>query len=240
MKKFYIAKARRLRGTPYSSRIERQGLTAYTTYNHMLLPASFEGTEKDYFHLKAHVQVWDVAAQRQVQITGKDSTKLIQLMTCRNLSKVKVGRCYYAPLIDEQGKMINDPVILKLGEDKWWISLADSDVGLYAKGIASGMHLQTEVSEPDINILAVQGPKSFKLMEKVLGRKIADLKFFGFDYFIFKGNKFLIAKSGWSKQSGYEIYVENREAGLNLYDELFSAGTEFNVKPGCQNLIERI
>ena len=240
MKKFYIAKARRLRGTPYSSRIESQGLTAYTTYNHMLLPASFESTEKDYFHLKEHVQVWDVAAQRQVQIIGKDSAKLVQLMTCRNLSKTEVGRCYYAPLIDEQGKMLNDPVILKLNEEKWWVSLADSDIGLYAKGLASGLRLQAEVSEPDVNILAVQGPKSFKLMEKVLGGKLAELKFFGFDYFTFKGNKFLIAKSGWSKQSGYEIYVENREAGLNLYDELFSAGTEFNVKPGCPNLIERI
>ena len=111
MKKFHIAKARRLRGTPYSSRIENQGLTAYTTYNHMLLPASFEGTEKDYFHLKEHVQVWDVAAQRQVQILGKDSAKLVQLMTCRNLSKAKIGRCYYAPFIDEQGKMLNDPVV---------------------------------------------------------------------------------------------------------------------------------
>ena len=100
MKKFYIAKARRLRGTPFSSRIESQGLTAYTTYNHMLLPAAFEGTEKEYFHLKEHVQVWDVAAERQVQVVGKDSAKLVQLMTCRNLSKAKVGRCYYAPLID--------------------------------------------------------------------------------------------------------------------------------------------
>ena len=240
MKKFHIAKARRLRGTPYSSRIESQGLTTYTTYNHMLLPASFEGIEKDYLHLKEHVQVWDVAAQRQVQIIGKDSAKLVQLMTCRNFSKVKIGRCYYAPLIDEQGKMLNDPVILKLDADKWWVSLADSDIGLYAKGLASGLRLQAEVNEPDVNILAVQGPKSFKLMEKVLGKKITELKFFGFDHFTFQGNKFLIARSGWSKQGGYEIYVENREAGLNLYDELFSVGKEFNVKPGCPNLIERI
>ena len=149
MNKFYIAKARRLRSTPYSSRIESQGLTAYTTYNHMLLPAAFEDTEKDYFHLKEHVQVWDVAAQRQVQIIGKDSAKLVQLMTCRNLSKTEIGRCYYAPLIDEQGKMINDPIILKLGEDKWWISLADSDVGLYAKGLASGCLLYTSPSPRD-------------------------------------------------------------------------------------------
>ena len=240
MKKFYIAKSRRLRSTPYTSRIESQGVTAYTTYNHMLLPASFGNLEKEYFHLKEHVQVWDVAAERQVQITGKDSAKLVQLMTCRNLSKAKVGRCYYTPIIDEQGGMLNDPVTLKLGEDKWWLSLADSDIGLYAKGIASGLSLQVEVAEPDVNIMAVQGPKSFKLMEKVLGKKITELKFFGFDYYPFKGNKFLIARSGWSKQGGYEVYVENRQAGQELYDELFSAGKEFQVEPGCPNLIERI
>ena len=103
MKNFYIAKSRRLRSTPYTNRIENQGVTSYTIYNHMLLPASFGNLEKEYFHLKEHVQVWDVAGERQVQITGKDSAKLVQLMTCRNLSKSKVGRCYYAPIIDEQG-----------------------------------------------------------------------------------------------------------------------------------------
>ena len=240
MKKFYIAKSRRLRSTPFTSRIENQGLTAYTTYNHMLLPASFGNLEKEYFHLKEKVQIWDVAAERQVQIKGKDSSKLVQLMTCRNLSQAKVGRCYYAPIIDEQGGMLNDPVALKLSEDRWWLSLADSDIGLYAKGIASGLALEVEVSEPDVNIMAVQGPKSFKLMEKVFGKKITQLKFFCFDYYNFKGNKFLIARSGWSKQGGYEVYVKNREAGQNLYDELFLAGKEFQVEPGCPNLIERI
>ena len=240
MKKFYIAKSRRLRSTPYTSRIENQGVTAYTIYNHMLLPASFGNLEKEYFHLKEHVQIWDVAAERQVQIVGKDSKKLVQLMTCRNLSKAKVGRCYYVPIIDEQGGMLNDPVALKISEDKWWLSLADSDIGLYAKGIASGLALEVEIEEPDVNIMAVQGPKSFKLMEKVLGNKIKELKFFGFDYYSFKGNKFLIARSGWSKQGGYEIYVENTKSGLVLYDKLFEAGKELNVKAGCPNLIERI
>jgi len=240
MKKFYIAKSRRLRSTPFTSRIESHGVTAYTIYNHMLLPASFGNLEKEYFHLKEHVQVWDVAAERQVQVIGKDATKLVQLMTCRNLSKAKVGRCYYVPIIDELGGMLNDPVALKLSENKWWLSLADSDIGLYAKGIASGLSLKVEISEPDVNIMAVQGPKSFKLMEKVLGKKINKLKFFGFDYYTFKGNKFLIARSGWSKQGGYEVYVENRKGGQSLYDELFLAGKEFNVEAGCPNLIERI
>ena len=240
MKKFNISKSRRLRSTPYSSRIESQGVTAYTIYNHMFLPAAFGSLEDSYHHLKEHVQVWDVAAERQVEISGPDSYKLVQLMTCRDLSKSKIGRCYYCPIIDDNGGMINDPVILKLKEDKWWISIADSDVILFAKGLAIGNKLNVKIIEPNVNILAVQGPKSFKLMEKIFGKKIAEMKFFGFDYFEFAGDKHLIARSGWSKQGGYEIYVEHTKSGLQLYDKLFDEGKEFNVKPGCPNLIERI
>ena len=233
MKKYFIAKSRRLRSTPYSSRIEKQGVTAYTIYNHMFLPAGFGSLEDSYFHLKENVQVWDVAAERQVEISGKDSAELVQLMTCRDLSKSKVGRCYYCPIIDDKAGLINDPVILKLDEDRWWISIADSDVILFAKGLAIGKNFE-------VDILAVQGPKSFELMEKIFGKKITEMKFFGFDYFEFAGAKHLIARSGWSKQGGYEIYVENIKSGLALYDKLFEAGKELNVKAGCPNLIERI
>ena len=240
MKTFSIAKSRRLRGTPYTSRIEKQGVTAYTIYNHMLLPAAFGTLEDSYHHLKEHVQVWDVAAERQVEISGKDSAKLVQLMTCRDLSKSKDGRCYYCPIIDDNGGLINDPVVLRLNENKWWVSLADSDVILFAKGLAIGNKFDVKIIEPDVDIMAVQGPKSFNLMEKVFGDKIVNLKFFGFDYFEFGGDKHLIARSGWSKQGGYEIYVEHNDSGLKLYDHLFEIGKEFNVKPGCPNLIERI
>ena len=240
MKNYSIGKSRRIRSTPYTSRIEKQGVTSYTTYNHMLLPAAFGSIEDSYHHLKKHVQVWDVAAERQVEICGKDSARLIQLMTCRDLSKSKVGRCYYCPIIDDQAGIINDPVVLKLNEEKWWISVADSDVILFAKGLAIGNNFDVKIIEPNVDIMAVQGPKSFKLMEKVFGEKITKLKFFGFDYFEFKGTKHLIAQSGWSKQGGYEIYVENTKSGLELYDYLFEVGKEFNIKPGCPNLIERI
>ena len=240
MKSFSIAKSRRLRGTPYTSRIEKQGVTAYTIYNHMLLPAAFGSIEDSYHHLKQYVQIWDVAAERQVEISGKDSAKLVQLMTCRDLSKSKDGRCYYCPIIDDNAGLINDPVVLRLNENKWWVSLADSDVILFAKGLAIGNKLDVKIFEPDVDIMAIQGPKSFELMEKVFGDKIVNLKFFGFDYFEFGGDKHLIARSGWSKQGGYEIYVEHNVSGLKLYDHLFEIGKEFNIKPGCPNLIERI
>ncbi len=240
MKNYSIAKSRRLRSTPYTSRIESQGVTAYTVYNHMLLPAAFGSLEDSYHHLKEHVQIWDVAGERQVEISGKDSAKLVQLMTCRDLSKSKDGRCYYCPILDDEAGIINDPVVLRINENRWWISIADSDVILFAKGLAIGNKFDVKITEPNVDIMAVQGPKSFKLMEKVFGDKITKLKFFGFDYFDFQGTKHLIAQSGWSKQGGYEIYVENTKSGLDLYDHLFDAGKEFNVKPGCPNLIERI
>jgi dimethylsulfoniopropionate demethylase len=106
--------------------------------------------------------------------------------------------------------------------------------------LAAGNNFDVKITEPNVDIIAIQGPKSFNLMEKVFGKKILDLKFFGFDYFDFKGIRHLIARSGWSKQGGFEVYVENTQSGLNLYDHLFEVGEEFNVKPGCPNLIERI
>ena len=240
MKIFSIAKSRRLRSSPYTSRIEKQGVTAYTAYNHMLLPAAFGSVEESCDHLKKNVQVWDVAGERQVEINGNDAAELVQLMTCRDLSKSRDGRCYYCPVIDDKGGLINDPVVLRFNKNRWWISIADSDVILFAKGLAIGNKFDVDIFEPDVNIMAVQGPKSFKLMEKVFGEKIKKLKFFDFDYFDFKGTKHLIAQSGWSKQGGYEVYVENTSSGLELYDHLFDMGKEFDVKPGCPNLIERI
>ena len=240
MKKFPIVKSRRLRSTPYTDRIEAHGVSSYTVYNHMLLPASFKSLESDYHHLKEFVQVWDVAAERQVEITGKDSAKLVQLMTCRDLSKSKIGKCYYSPLVDQEGFLVNDPIINKLAEDRWWLSIADSDVIFFAKGIASGNKFEVEIKEPNVNILAVQGPLAENLMAKLFGEEIRELKFFNFKYFNYKEHKYFIARSGWSKQGGFEVYVEDDIAGQDLYDYLFEFGKEFNIRPGCPNLIERI
>ena len=240
MKNFSIIKSRRLRSTPYTDRIESHGVSGYTVYNHMLLPVSFKSVEADYEHLKKFVQVWDVAAERQVEISGKDSSKLVQLMTCRDLSKSRVGKCYYAPLIDDGGFLVNDPIINKLAEDKWWLSIADSDVIFFAKGLAAGHKFDVKIHEPNVNILAIQGPLSDDLMAKLFGDEIRELKFFNFKYFNFKGYNYFIARSGWSKQGGFEVYVEDNKAGQDLYDYLFEYGKEFNVRAGCPNLIERI
>ena len=134
-----IAKAKRLRSTPYTSRIEQQGLKAYTIYNHMLLPAAFEvPMEESYFHLKKNVQVWDVAAERQVEISGEDAAELVQLMTCRDLSKSKDGRCYYCPIIDDNAGLINDPVVLRINENKWCCRMQGKVQYLFVRYSTSG------------------------------------------------------------------------------------------------------
>ena len=236
----FIAKSARLRSTPFSERIDAYGVQSYTVYNHMLLPASFKGVVEDYEHLKKNVQIWDVSVERQVQVKGPDASNLTQLMTCRDLSKAKDHICYYAPIVDDKGKILNDPLIMKVASDTWWISISDTDVLLYAKGLAIGKNLDVEVTEPNVNPLAVQGPKSFDLMKRIFGEEILKMKFFHFNRFLFAGHKFLIARSGWSKQGGFEIYVDNDEKGLELYDALIQKGQDLNVRPGCPNLIERI
>ena len=240
MKNFYISKSRRVRSTPFTKKIEEQGVKSYTVYNHMLLPTSFSNVDEEYLHLKKDVQIWDVSVQREIEISGKDAHQLVQLMTCRDLSKSKVGSCYYVPLIDSNGGMVNDPLIYKLEDNIWRVCIADSDVLLYAKGIAAGKKLNVKIFEANIDTLAVQGPKSFKLMEDVFGKEINELKFFKYNFFKFKNNKFLISRSGFSKQGGYEIHVENVKAGLELYDYFFEVGKKYNIKPGAPNHAERI
>ncbi len=240
MKNFYISKSRRVRSTPFTKKIEEQGVKSYTVYNHMLLPTSFSNVDEEYLHLKKDVQIWDVSVQREIEISGKDAHQLVQLMTCRDLSKSKVGSCYYVPLIDSNGGMVNDPLIYKLEDNIWRVCIADSDVLLYAKGIAAGKKLNVKIFEANIDTLAVQGPKSFKLMEDVFGKEISELKFFKYNFFKFKNNKFLISRSGFSKQGGYEIHVENAKAGLELYDYFFVVGKKYNIKPGAPNHAERI
>jgi len=240
MKKIPIIKNRRVRTTPFTSRIENQGVSGYSVYNHMLLPVSFGSIENEYLHLKEHVQIWDVSVQREIEITGLDSDKLVQFMTCRDLSNAKLGKCYYAPLIDGNGNLVNDPVVFKLDEKKWRVCIADSDVLFFAKGLASGKNFNVDIYEVDANTIAIQGPKSESLMQKVFGDEIKELKFFSYKYYNFKGVKHLISKTGYSKQGGYEIHIENIDSGLELYDYFFKIGKDLNLKAGAPNLIERI
>jgi dimethylsulfoniopropionate demethylase len=186
------------------------------------------------------VQVWDVACERQVELRGPDAGRLMQMLTPRDLRGMTAGQCFYVPIVDETGGMLNDPVAVKLSEDRWWISIADSDLLYWVKGIANGWRLDVLVDEPDVSPLAVQGPKSEELMERVFGPAIRKIRFFRFSVFQFQGRDVVIARSGYSKQGGFEIYVEGSDLGMPLWNALFEAGEDLRVRAGCPNLIERI
>ena len=235
-----IALSRRLRRTPFSEGVEAAGVKGYTVYNRMLLPTVFRTVQEDYRHLKEAVQLWDVACERQVELRGPDATRLMQMLTPRDLRNMQVGQCYYVPIVDETGGMLNDPVAVKLAEDRWWISIADSDLLLWVKGIAYGYRLDVLVDEPDVSPLGVQGPKADDVMADVFGDAVRDIRFFRFAMLEFQGRKLAVARSGYSKQGGFEIYVEGSDIGMPLWNALMEAGKKHDIHAGCPNLIERI
>ena len=240
--------SRRIRRTPYTNKVEEHGVSDFTVVNHMLLPKGFKNTvEEDYWHLSKEVQIWDVSCQRQVQISGPDAASLIQKLTPRSIKTMEIGKCFYIPMLNENAGMINDPVLLKLDDDMFWISIADSDILLWAKGYALGLNLDVNIDEPDVYPLAIQGPKSEELLISIFGEEIKKIKFFNFRVFDFEGTKQVIARSGYSKQDGFEIYFkvhekyfDKVEMGEKLWDTIWEAGKKFNISPGCPNLIDRI
>ena len=235
-----LSPSRRLRRTPFSEGVEAAGVKAYTVYNHMLLPTVFRTVEEDYHHLKNAVQVWDVSCERQVEVRGPDAGRLIQLLTPRDLRAMLPGQCYYMPIVDETGGMLNDPVVVKLAEDRWWISIADSDLLYWIKGLAYGYRLDVLVDEPDVSPLGVQGPQADDLMAAVFGDRVRDIRFFRFMTLEFQGRYLVVARSGYSKQGGFEIYVEGSDIAMPLWNALMEAGKDMDVHAGCPNGIERV
>ena len=235
-----LSPSRRVRRTPFSDGVEAAGVKAYTVYNHMLLPTVFDSVEADYHHLKRHVQVWDVSCERQVQVKGPDARKLIQFLTPRDLAGLREDRCMYIPVTDQGGGMLNDPVMLDAGPDTYWISIADSDFLQFVLAVAGTGGFDVEVTEPDVSPLAVQGPLADELMGRVFGGAVKGLRFFGCGRFEWQGFEYLISRSGYSKQGGFEIYVEGTERGMPLWQALFEAGEDLQVRAGGPNLIERI
>ena len=213
---------------------------AASVYNHVVLPTAYASLEEDYWHLREHVQIWDVACQVQVQIQGPDALRLVEYLTPRDLSKIVPGQCVYAPLIDEQAGIINDPIILCLAPDRYWLSISDSDVLLWVKGLAIGAGFDVEVTDPDVFPLSLQGPKSETLLSRLVKEPLSEVRFFRFIETEIAGIPLVIARTGWSGQGGFELYLDAPSEGERLWDAIVDAGADLDLRPGCPNLIDRI
>jgi len=232
--------ALRFRRSCYFDATVRWGVRGFVPYNHMLLPVAFEGPEAEYACLKSAVCLWDVAAQRQVELVGPDALRLAELATPRALGGMKVGECRYAVATDAAGMVLNDPVVLRLAEDHFWFSLADSDLLLWLQGLAAGLSLDVRVSEPSVSPLAVQGPRSLDLLRDLFGDWVEDLKFFHFREAELAGIPLLVARSGWSPERGYELYLRDEARGDELWERVMRAGRRYGIRPGAPNQIRRI
>ena len=229
-----------IRKSPYFDATVRWGATGFSVYNHMYIPRDFGNPEQNFWNLVNNAILCDVAVERQVEITGPDAAKFVQMLTPRNLSKMAVGQCKYILITNAQGGILNDPILLRLAENHFWISLADSDILLWAQGVAVHSGMDVTIAEPDVSPLQLQGPKSGVIMQDLFGPEIADLRYYWLREMDLDGIPLIVSRTGWSSELGYEIYLRDSAHGDALWERIMAAGMPHGLKPGHTSSIRRI
>ena len=229
-----------IRKSPYFDSTVKWGATGFSVYNHMYIPRDFGSPEQNFWNLIEKSILCDVAVERQVEITGPDAYKFTQLLTPRDLSNLAVGQCKYVLITNNDGGILNDPVLLRLAENHFWLSLADSDVLLWAQGVAINSGLNVKITEPDVSPLQLQGPTSGEIMVKLFGNTIKDLKYYWLKEYNLDGIPLIVSRTGWSSELGYEIYLRDGAKGNKLYEKIMDAGKDHGLKPGHTSSIRRI
>jgi aminomethyltransferase len=219
------------RRSPYWQRTVEAGCTSWDLYNHMLIPTLYDDDEVEYRHLLEHVTVWDVAVERQLEVTGPDAARFAQLLTCRDVSRCAVLQCKYAPIIAPTGGIVNDPILLRLGENHFWFSLADSDALLYALGVQAFAGLDVTIREPDVSPLQVQGPKSTDVIRDLFGPEVSGLRYYWCWEGDLDGIQVVVSRTGWTGEVGYEIYLRDGSRGIELWDRVMAAGEPYRIRP---------
>ena len=229
-----------IRKSPFFDSTVKWGATGFSVYNHMYIPRDFGDPEKNFWNLVKSAILCDVSVERQVEITGPDAYEFIQLLTPRDLSKLSVGQCKYILITNNDGGILNDPVLLRLGENHFWLSLADSDVLFWAQGVAINSNLRVKITEPDVSPLQLQGPNSGEIMVKLFGENIRNLKYYWLKEFNIDGIPLIVSRTGWSSELGYELYLRDGSKGGELWEKIMSAGKNFSLQPGHTSSIRRI
>ena len=229
-----------IRKSPYFDSTVKWGATGFSVYNHMYIPRDFGSPEQNFWNLIENAILCDVAVERQVEITGPDAYKFIQLLTPRDLTKLSIGQCKYVLIVNNEGGILNDPILLRLGENHFWLSLADSDILLWAQGVALNSGLNVKIIEPDVSPLQLQGPTSGEIMIKLFGDSIKDLKYYWLREYTLDGIPLIVSRTGWSSELGYEIYLRDGSKGNELYEKIMVAGKDHGLQPGHTSSIRRI
>ena len=240
MSELGLALGSRVAKSPFFDATVAAGATHFTIYNHMLMPVSYGDPLAEYWRLIESASMWDVAVQVQVELSGPDAGALAQAVLCRDLSGTPVGRARYAPMVDHSGRLMNDPLVLRVDQDRWRLSLADSDMVFWCRAIAAERGLDAAVSLPDVAPLAVQGPKSPDVMAALLGDWVRDLGFFRFQPCEADGISLWVGRAGWSGQDGFELYLLDSGRGTDLWNLVAEAGKPHGIGPGGPNPVERI
>lgn len=229
-----------IRKSPFFDATVRWGATGFSVYNHMYIPRDFGSAEQNFWNLINDAILCDVSVERQVEITGPDAAKFIQMLTPRDLSNLSVGQCKYILVTNAEGGILNDPVLLRLSENHFWMSLADSDVLLWAQGVAVHSGLDVKICEPDVSPLQLQGPKSGEIMAALFGESIMELRYYWLIEVELDGIPLVVSRTGWSSELGYEIYLRDGSLGDKLWEKIMAAGEPFDLKPGHTSSIRRI
>ena len=229
-----------VRKSPYFDATVRWGAKGFSVYNHMYIPRDFGDPVQNFWNLVNDAILCDVAVERQVEITGPDAAQFVQLLTPRNLSECAVGQCKYVLITDENGGVLNDPVLLRLAENHFWLSLADSDILMWAKGVAVNSGLDVNLGEPDVSPLQLQGPRSGDIAKAIFGERIDGLKYYWLEEFELNGIPLIISRTGWSSELGYEIYLRDGSRGNELWDHIMEIGEPMGLVPGHTSTIRRI
>ena len=229
-----------IRKSPYFDSTVKWGATGFSVYNHMYIPRDFGSPEQNFWNLINDAILCDVAVERQVEITGPDAYKFVQLLTPRDLSKLAIGQCKYVLITNHNGGILNDPVLLRLAENHFWLSLGDSDILLWAQGVAVNSGLNVKIIEPDVSPLQLQGPKSAQIMQKLFGDSILDLKYYWFKKLELDEIPLIVSRTGWSSEFGYELFLRDGSKGNLLWEKIMEAGKDLGLKPGHTSSIRRI
>jgi len=229
-----------IRKSPYFDSTIKWGATGFSVYNHMYIPRDFGDPEKNFWNLINDAILCDVAVERQVEITGPDAAQFTQLLTPRDLSNLSIGQCKYVLITNNEGGLLNDPILLRLGENHFWLSLGDSDILLWAQGVAINSGLDITIKEPDVSPLQLQGPKSIDIMKVLFGDEIINLKYYWLIETKLNGIPLVVSRTGWSSELGYEIYLRDGSRGNELWELIMEAGKPFNLQPGHTSSIRRI